>query len=132
MTGRLSAGLIDTFKRCHPGFQWSQALNPRRTLTMPCDGTANDGWDNDNADLILRVHDVLVAQHGNRCVGGRVRRGEATCVVMRCVWWVGGWRGLRRGRLRSETLPRPARLPRGGDGGVWRLWTEGALGAAAL
>ena len=72
LTGRLSAGLLETFKRCHSGFQWSEELNPRRTLTMPCEGTANDGHDNDNADLILHVHDVLVSQHGNRCEHGWV------------------------------------------------------------
>ena len=40
---------------------------PRRSLTHPDTGISNDGWDNENSDLILAVGDVLVNMSGDRC-----------------------------------------------------------------
>ena len=39
----------------------------RRSLTHPDTGISNDGWDNENSDLILAVGDVLVNMAGDRC-----------------------------------------------------------------
>ena len=41
---------------------------PRRSLTHPDAGISNDGWDNENSDLILAVGDVLVNMAGDRCL----------------------------------------------------------------
>jgi hypothetical protein len=50
-----------------PQLQVQQAALPRRSLTQPDLGVSNDGWDNENSDLILAVGDVLVNTSGDRC-----------------------------------------------------------------
>jgi dual specificity protein kinase YAK1 len=64
----LSQRITETFKICNPSFSYSVQCNPRRPITKPSEGVVNDGWDNENADLIMHVDDVLVSSHGNRCV----------------------------------------------------------------
>ena len=56
----------------------AQAPLPRRSLTHPDLGVSNDGWDNENSDLILAVGDVLVNTSGDRC---DVRTEVVCCVV---------------------------------------------------
>ena len=51
----------------------AQAPLARRSLTQPDLGVSNDGWDNENSDLILAVGDVLVNTSGDRCAPGSAR-----------------------------------------------------------
>lgn len=64
---RMSKFITETFKTCNKQFDYSISFNPRRPITKPSAAMGNDGWDNENADLILHVKDVLVSTQGNRC-----------------------------------------------------------------
>ncbi len=55
------------YMRCNPQFSFSDSRNPRRILTKPSERKDNDGFDNENSDLILCVHDVLQADTAERC-----------------------------------------------------------------
>jgi len=60
----LSVHLTQTMQRCKPDFK-CPAPRPGRMLSNPSEGTRNDGYDNEDANLICRVNDVLTApQHG--------------------------------------------------------------------
>lgn len=52
--------LVATYRRCNEHFQYSYAKNPKRVLTKPSMGTKNEGYDNENSDLILYVNDALI------------------------------------------------------------------------
>ena len=56
----LTKDIIETYKICNPQFHYSEELNPKRFLTSPSTGVLNDGYDNENSDLILTVNFVLV------------------------------------------------------------------------
>ncbi|KAJ1423350.1 kinase-like domain-containing protein [Ochromonadaceae sp. CCMP2298] len=49
---------VDTYKRCNPAFRVIEAL-PQRILTNPGEGVLNNGLDNEESNLICRVHDTL-------------------------------------------------------------------------
>ncbi|ORY98634.1 kinase-like domain-containing protein [Syncephalastrum racemosum] len=56
----LTVNLLSTFERKDPEFLYSpEKRNPKRTLTKPCEPAKNDGYDNEDCDYILRVHDIL-------------------------------------------------------------------------
>ncbi|KAJ6799573.1 dual specificity protein kinase YAK1 [Iris pallida] len=57
---RLTKDIVETFQLCNPNFKYTEALNPKRFLTNPSVGVANDGYDNSNSDLILHMNSVLV------------------------------------------------------------------------
>ncbi len=59
----------------------------RRSLTHPDTGVSNDGWDNENSDLILAVGDVLVNMAGDRCA--RCCARGCTCSLPPACMWVG-------------------------------------------
>ena len=54
----LTAGIIETYKRCNPAFKCNHKL-PQRILTNPTQAHGNDGLDNADANLICRVNDEL-------------------------------------------------------------------------
>lgn len=49
---------IGTYKRCNPGFKAIEVL-PQRVLTNPSEGVLNNGLDNEDANLICKVHDTF-------------------------------------------------------------------------
>lgn len=51
--------------------QGSGTSRSRRCLTVPGLGTGNDGYDNENNDLIMNVDDILVMKE-RRCVANFV------------------------------------------------------------
>lgn len=62
--------LIETLQKINPDFKYEAALNPRRILTNPAAGVGNGGMDNQNADLIIAVNDIIV----NQSVSGTCKR----------------------------------------------------------
>eukprot|EP00854_Cymbomonas_tetramitiformis_P021741 gene21741-26150_t len=68
MASKLSLKIAETYKVCDPRFNYSVSFNPRRPLSKPAEPVSNDGWDNENADLILYVNDALVSSNGNRYI----------------------------------------------------------------
>jgi dual specificity protein kinase YAK1 len=67
---------------------------PRRVLTKPSEGTRNEGYDNDNSDLILRVGDTLVnhnPSHGiTRHYLIQSMLGQVRACVRACGWQARG------------------------------------------
>ncbi|KAK9828495.1 hypothetical protein WJX72_000356 [[Myrmecia] bisecta] len=62
---RMSSKLVSTYEQCSPP-QPTVNVPAGRCLTKPSVGTSNDGYDNANSDLILRVGDVLTSSSGVR------------------------------------------------------------------
>lgn len=62
----LTVSVLQTYKRCSPRFTYSKDMVPRRVLTKPSEATENHGFDNQNSDLIVFVHDVFVSTTGSR------------------------------------------------------------------
>lgn len=60
LVSRLTKDIVDTYRICNPQFNYSEELNPKRFLTTPSAGVLNDGYDNENSDLILAVNCGLV------------------------------------------------------------------------
>ena len=54
----LTSHIIVTYKNCNDSFQPVNKL-PRRILTQPSEGVLNHGLDNEESNLICRVHDIL-------------------------------------------------------------------------
>jgi serine/threonine protein kinase len=54
----LTLNIIDTYSRCNPAFRAVEKL-PQRILTNPSEGVLNDGFDNEEGNLICRVHDKI-------------------------------------------------------------------------
>ncbi len=71
--------LLDLYRRVNPGFKFSQALSPRRTLTKPAEPASNDGWDNAEGNLILTVGDLLEADNARCAVVERWGGERVTC-----------------------------------------------------
>ena len=58
----LTEGLITTYRKCNAQFQYKPGITiPRRVLTNPSVPCGNNGLDNERADLILHVGDVLTS-----------------------------------------------------------------------
>lgn len=57
----MSVSLVRTYRRVSGGSYLydPQTQNPRRALTKPSEGVANDGYDNKEGDLILHVNSVI-------------------------------------------------------------------------
>ncbi|KAI9276748.1 hypothetical protein BDA99DRAFT_494023 [Phascolomyces articulosus] len=55
----LTVDLKKTYENFDPDFGYTGQSNPRRVLTRPSKPAKNDGYDNENEDYIIRVHDVL-------------------------------------------------------------------------
>ncbi|CCH59474.1 hypothetical protein TBLA_0B06510 [Henningerozyma blattae CBS 6284] len=62
----LTKGLITTYSLCSSDFQYKTSKNPRRVLTKPNEGVANNGYDNVNSDYILYVNDVLGTEQNRK------------------------------------------------------------------
>ncbi|KAI3757021.1 hypothetical protein L6452_04554 [Arctium lappa] len=66
LVSRLTKDIVDTYRICNPQFNYSDELNPKRFLTSPSAGVLNDGYDNENSDLILTVNCGLVNLDSHR------------------------------------------------------------------
>eukprot|EP00596_Hydrurales_sp_CCMP1899_P009653 CAMPEP_0119038234 /NCGR_PEP_ID=MMETSP1177-20130426/7001_1 /TAXON_ID=2985 /ORGANISM="Ochromonas sp, Strain CCMP1899" /LENGTH=1235 /DNA_ID=CAMNT_0007000509 /DNA_START=147 /DNA_END=3854 /DNA_ORIENTATION=+ len=55
----MTANILDTYTRCNPNFRVVDKL-PQRMLTTPSEGVANNGCDNEEANLICHVHDQII------------------------------------------------------------------------
>ncbi|KAI3762331.1 hypothetical protein L1987_52758 [Smallanthus sonchifolius] len=66
LVSRLTKGIVETYRICNPKFNYSEELNPKRFLTIPSAGVLNDGYDNENSDLILTVNCPLVNSETRR------------------------------------------------------------------
>eukprot|EP00981_Chlorochromonas_danica_P005942 scaffold1243_cov173-Ochromonas_danica.AAC.3 len=53
-------GIAATYKKCNASFKAIEVL-PQRILTHPSEGVSNNGCDNQDANLICRVHDKLIS-----------------------------------------------------------------------
>eukprot|EP01113_Clastostelium_recurvatum_P050426 TRINITY_DN9546_c0_g1_i1.p1 TRINITY_DN9546_c0_g1~~TRINITY_DN9546_c0_g1_i1.p1 ORF type:complete len:1341 (+),score=265.13 TRINITY_DN9546_c0_g1_i1:268-4290(+) len=62
----LTSNLTETYRHCNPQFLYASTLNPKRVLTHPSDGVANQGYDNNNSDYIIYVNDVIGTAQGHR------------------------------------------------------------------
>ena len=60
----MTIDILDTFTKCNPSFRVVDKL-PQRVLTNPSEGVANNGEDNEEANLICRVHDQITCSHTN-------------------------------------------------------------------
>ena len=54
----LTQDVISTYKKCNPGFKAIEVL-PQRILTNPSEGVHNGGRDNEESNLICKVHDTF-------------------------------------------------------------------------
>lgn len=63
---RLTKDLVETYRTCNPQFNYLEELNPKRFLTSPSTGVLNDGYDNENSDLILSVNHALINSETHR------------------------------------------------------------------
>eukprot|EP00245_Coleochaete_scutata_P010368 TRINITY_DN3616_c1_g1_i1.p1 TRINITY_DN3616_c1_g1~~TRINITY_DN3616_c1_g1_i1.p1 ORF type:complete len:1063 (+),score=171.96 TRINITY_DN3616_c1_g1_i1:66-3254(+) len=59
LVSKLTLKIKNTYRACNPNFAYSETFNPKRVLTKPSLGVANNGMDNVNSDLILGVNIVL-------------------------------------------------------------------------
>lgn len=66
LVSRLTKDIVDTYRRCNPQFNYLEDLNPKRFLTSPSAGVLNDGFDNENSDLILAVNHALLNSETHR------------------------------------------------------------------
>jgi len=66
ITYRISAGLVDTYRRVNPSFVWLPIQNPRRVLTKDPRPVGNNGYDNKACDMILTVGDILTTHKGHK------------------------------------------------------------------
>lgn len=58
----LTIHITETYKRCNPSFRAVDKL-PQRILTQPSESAHNQGFDNEESNLICRVHDQLECSH---------------------------------------------------------------------
>lgn len=68
---KVTTGLVATYQASNRHFQYSHQANPKRALTKPSQGVKNDGYDNENSDLILYVNDALINQSSSNGVSRR-------------------------------------------------------------
>ncbi|KAF3795911.1 Dual specificity protein kinase [Nymphaea thermarum] len=57
---RLTKDIIETYQICNPKFKCCESVYVKRYLTNPSEPVLNDGFDNENSDLVLFVNLVLV------------------------------------------------------------------------
>lgn len=58
----MTIDILGTYSKCNPKFRVVDKL-PQRVLTNPSEGVANNSADNEEANLICRVHDQIVCSH---------------------------------------------------------------------
>lgn len=58
----MTIDILDTYTKCNPSFRVVDKL-PQRVLTNPAEGVSNNGADNEEANLICRVHDQIIFSH---------------------------------------------------------------------
>ncbi|KAH6557319.1 hypothetical protein KP509_1Z121600 [Ceratopteris richardii] len=56
---KLTKDIVETFRLCNPSYTFSETISSKRILTTPSVPAFNGSLDNDKADLILAVNDVL-------------------------------------------------------------------------
>lgn len=78
----LTVELPQTYQRCRP---MPPKAPSRRVLTQPSTATQNDGYDNENSDLLLFTHDVLVNSSGQRYLVQDLL-GQGTFGQVACCW----------------------------------------------
>lgn len=54
----MTQDFVNTYKRCNPAFRVIEAL-PQRVLTIPSEPVLNNGLDNEDSNLICKVHDTF-------------------------------------------------------------------------
>lgn len=54
----MSQDLVNTYKMCNPKFRGLEVL-PQRVLTIPSEAVSNNGMDNEDSNLICKVHDTF-------------------------------------------------------------------------
>lgn len=62
----LTTEICTTYTLCNSNFSYEVSNNPKRVLTKPSEGKLNDGFDNEDANLILFVNDVLGVQDNKK------------------------------------------------------------------
>jgi dual specificity protein kinase YAK1 len=62
----MTIDIVKTFNKCNPTFSYKSVQNPKRILTKPSKGMKNNGYDNENSDYILCVHDLLGVEEGRK------------------------------------------------------------------
>jgi serine/threonine protein kinase len=58
----MTIDILGTYSKCNPKFRVVDKL-PQRVLTNPSEGVANNSADNEEANLICRVHDQIICSH---------------------------------------------------------------------
>lgn len=58
----MTIDILGTYSKCNPNFRVVDKL-PQRVLTNPSEGVANNSADNEEANLICRVHDQIICSH---------------------------------------------------------------------
>ncbi|KAI9298493.1 kinase-like protein, partial [Neoconidiobolus thromboides FSU 785] len=64
----LTHNIIQSYKKNNPNFNYRLNFNPKRALTKPSIPTYNNGYDNENHDLIIHVNSILGTDDGQRYV----------------------------------------------------------------
>lgn len=57
---KVTVSLVESYKLCNPSLKVVEGV-PQRVLTNPSDPVSNNGMDNEDGNLICRVHDILTA-----------------------------------------------------------------------
>ncbi|KRX05324.1 Protein kinase-like domain [Pseudocohnilembus persalinus] len=62
---KFTVDLCSTYKKCNPELIFNEQLIPRRYLTQPHIGVHNDGYDNEEYNLIIKVQDIILNEKNN-------------------------------------------------------------------
>lgn len=62
----LTTEICTTFTLCNTDFHYEVSNNPKRVLTKPSEGKSNNGFDNEEGNLIVYVNDVLGQQDSKK------------------------------------------------------------------
>jgi len=81
----VTSGILDTFKKCNPEFNYAAASNPKRCLTNPPEGVLNNGYDNENNEYILYVSDIIKSPENEEYVIMELLGKGTFGQVIRCV-----------------------------------------------
>ena len=55
----LTMKLVETYTKCNPKFKFDDSLTPKRSLTNPDQPMSNNGFDNENNELIIFANDLI-------------------------------------------------------------------------
>jgi dual specificity protein kinase YAK1 len=81
----VTTGILDTFKKCNPDFNYTPQSNPKRCLTNPPEGVLNNGYDNENNEYILYVSDIIKSPENEEYVIMELLGKGTFGQVIRCV-----------------------------------------------